>query len=615
MDIAETVPSSFSNKHIGSAVKSVYSDTSKSYPSYLEDRKQAMKKKDDRSETKKQSANNEEDPSRGEVQDVMNEVINQAIGSSDPSSVIPIDDEVSKNLGRNQARRLARVIKHPSMSLKFTETPPSRPPEIPVKRRNQQKFDKVKSVIEELFNIRPIWLRKHLLLHPILAMNQNYFREVLVMVAYCYSSGPYKGCLVRYGYHPIEDPASRIYTVISCRFRLAGDSNLDIKIVQTRIINHVNSIFKSSSQRLRVDLDRMEVQALDNSSLSHVSGKKITSAVEIFIFGVELTSQISVDIPSLRTEELFQLVCHYRRMPSCSQFTGWLSKEMLKHVRISIYEEVVQRVESFLAIPKDHLQLQAVIKTDANPNQYDLTLPSRQLMNQVYEDLFHWQDRYAASMNDQVVDILPEVDAEHDQLDEEEDGDDRLSEDEDEDEEEVRKPKKKKVSGSAAATKQASSSSSRSFAAPPVVPDAQATAAVAVEKVKAKRPVASSSSKAQAPPIAPDTPAATNVIESVQRKPAPFTVAVAKVKPRSPFPLAENLPASTNSSSSAAASKTTVKPSIGATNKTKAKDKAKDMEEEAQRWNSVQGFDVFHDNDQHDDDDDDSSSSDDSVMS
>ena len=41
--------------------------------------------------------------------------------------------------------------------------------------------------------------------------------ETLPYYGYCYYSGPYKGCWIKYGYDPIMDPNSRLYQMIQCR--------------------------------------------------------------------------------------------------------------------------------------------------------------------------------------------------------------------------------------------------------------------------------------------------------------------------------------------------------------------------------------------------------------
>lgn len=56
-----------------------------------------------------------------------------------------------------------------------------------------------------------------LLCHPELLDSRHMFLELLPKVAYMYSSGPFKGLLVRHGYDPEKEPKSRFLQLLTIR--------------------------------------------------------------------------------------------------------------------------------------------------------------------------------------------------------------------------------------------------------------------------------------------------------------------------------------------------------------------------------------------------------------
>ena len=53
-----------------------------------------------------------------------------------------------------------------------------------------------------------------------LGTKQHLFKECLPYVAFSYHNGPYQRLWIRYGYNVTEEPTSRIYQIISCKFNI-----------------------------------------------------------------------------------------------------------------------------------------------------------------------------------------------------------------------------------------------------------------------------------------------------------------------------------------------------------------------------------------------------------
>uniref|UniRef100_A0A336K515 CSON001519 protein n=2 Tax=Culicoides sonorensis TaxID=179676 RepID=A0A336K515_CULSO len=84
---------------------------------------------------------------------------------------------------------------------------------ITLKVISQEKIDAVK----ETFKTRPIWTRLGLIENS--KVSAENVKAILPIVAYYYSSGPWRTCWIRFGYDPRKDFEARIYQPIDFRFK------------------------------------------------------------------------------------------------------------------------------------------------------------------------------------------------------------------------------------------------------------------------------------------------------------------------------------------------------------------------------------------------------------
>ncbi|KCV67460.1 hypothetical protein H696_06099 [Fonticula alba] len=70
--------------------------------------------------------------------------------------------------------------------------------------------------LRQLFEERPIWLRKSLF-GRLPRTDTRLFKQLISLVAYTFTRGPWKFCWVRFGYDPRKDPASRLYQRLELR--------------------------------------------------------------------------------------------------------------------------------------------------------------------------------------------------------------------------------------------------------------------------------------------------------------------------------------------------------------------------------------------------------------
>lgn len=117
--------------------------------------------------------------------------------------------------GRSDPRRLQRLPHRISYS--SDAVPHNAPLSSPTIFRGRAVFAKLVSLLKLLFEQRPIWLRRTLLL-GIPAEFRPSFKPAIARVAYSFQgTGPFFQACVKYGYDPRKDPNSRKYQVLEVR--------------------------------------------------------------------------------------------------------------------------------------------------------------------------------------------------------------------------------------------------------------------------------------------------------------------------------------------------------------------------------------------------------------
>jgi RNA polymerase III transcription factor (TF)IIIC subunit HTH domain len=86
------------------------------------------------------------------------------------------------------------------------------------RHRNRQMTREGMAALQAMFELRPMWLRKHLGRLPLFRLNPNLLKKLLPKFAYCFISGPHKANWVRYGYDPRLEPSSVLQQLLQIRF-------------------------------------------------------------------------------------------------------------------------------------------------------------------------------------------------------------------------------------------------------------------------------------------------------------------------------------------------------------------------------------------------------------
>lgn len=112
-----------------------------------------------------------------------------------------------------------------STSCQYYEYSSIVPDKSPIIFNNDEKYIELHKILEKLFNDKPIWTLNHLK-ESIDNKYHSQLKYVLPSIAFVYSGGPWRHCLVRYGYNPKIDINSYKYQIIE--FRIKSDDSINI---------------------------------------------------------------------------------------------------------------------------------------------------------------------------------------------------------------------------------------------------------------------------------------------------------------------------------------------------------------------------------------------------
>jgi RNA polymerase III transcription factor (TF)IIIC subunit HTH domain len=262
--VLETVPIELSRKQVDKSNKPLFSDSSKGYKTYLDERKdriiQLHKSRSLTSRIEMEASNILPEPVYPTKDPTMRGVNNiETIGTSrdevvqldgdstspfHPNSLTetvcgtgqeptpdmngPIDGVTIEGHNEstisysypNEKRRDNYKSQFQSACIRFEgEVPSSYDKDVvQVRRRYKIRYETITEVLHSLFAIQPIWSKKNLLQHKLLYKSPNGVKVILPEIAYCYLSGPFKGCWIRYGYNALTDSYSKIFSTITIRF-------------------------------------------------------------------------------------------------------------------------------------------------------------------------------------------------------------------------------------------------------------------------------------------------------------------------------------------------------------------------------------------------------------
>ncbi|KAI5172735.1 hypothetical protein NEFER03_1767 [Nematocida sp. LUAm3] len=109
------------------------------------------------------------------------------------------------------------------IKIKLEETPPKEPNseiEKKIKIKLGESYSSLKTIFSSLFSTHPIWSIKQiekevLTMYPeiLKKLKWSIIKTILPLLAYTYSTGPWKKLWIKYNYNPTQDPSAYIYQV------------------------------------------------------------------------------------------------------------------------------------------------------------------------------------------------------------------------------------------------------------------------------------------------------------------------------------------------------------------------------------------------------------------
>lgn len=166
------------------------------------------------------------------------------------------------------------------------------------------------------------------------------FKESLPFVAYNYVNGPFLHMWVRYGYDPTKDPLSRIYQLVICR-----TEQKTLKKISEKISRFIG---KDASKDKIVDLSDMVVRPLPADHFSSLLNKGASGRLPITLFGSICKCQISFQLHTLASEEIFAFISNLPVESSCNESSGWYSDAAISQIRNFMIGYIGRKADEFL---------------------------------------------------------------------------------------------------------------------------------------------------------------------------------------------------------------------------------------------------------------------------
>jgi general transcription factor 3C polypeptide 5 (transcription factor C subunit 1) len=186
-----------------------------------------------------------------------------------------------------------------------------------------------------------MWQRKALESHFEKEGLQHAFLELLRVVAYNMSNGPWRGLWVRYGYDPSLDPVARFYQALDVRWKEAGLEKVKRAYEQVRRKGEG----KRGDGAAAKDEEEAGAQDGEGREGEEVAGPQAGGTVsELQLFGLPVRRQMVFQLCDLGGASLQELVLGLPRKALCSPQGGWFRLSDLNRLRVRIKRYLSSRV-------------------------------------------------------------------------------------------------------------------------------------------------------------------------------------------------------------------------------------------------------------------------------
>lgn len=170
---------------------------------------------------------------------------------------------------------------------------------------------------------------------------QHAFLELLRVVAYNMSNGPWRGLWVRYGYDPSLDPVARFYQALDVRWKEAGLEKVKRAYEQVRRKGEG----KRGDGAAAKEEEEAGAQDGEGKEGEEVAGPQAgRTGSELQLFGLPVRRQMVFQLCDLGGASLQELVLGLPRKALCSPQGGWFRLSDLNRLRVRIKRYLSSRV-------------------------------------------------------------------------------------------------------------------------------------------------------------------------------------------------------------------------------------------------------------------------------
>lgn len=179
--------------------------------------------------------------------------------------------------------------------------------------------------LEKVFEIKPIWLRKHLE-DVVPSSYRRVLKQALPYITYIYKNGPWRFCNVKYGLNPVLDRSNWIYQ--SEYFRI---SNANLKSQpssngnDSKTANRVLPLSIRDRQEDFSDNERLDTESLKVSSDLLFNGEEIPKTLTFQVGDMIDDNIVSLITINQRKNGLLRDQLDYQ--------DGWINKQVIETIR------------------------------------------------------------------------------------------------------------------------------------------------------------------------------------------------------------------------------------------------------------------------------------------
>lgn len=287
-----------------------------------------------------------------------------------------LSDFAKKNL-----KAKANIITNRISLHKIVEIPTEPPPDA-LDNINSQFLQTQLKLVQELFELRPIWTKPAVLDKTKMHMDTS--KLILPCVAYYCNGGPWRTCWIKFGYNPCMDINSRIYQALD--FRVRHTEGMQLKVKAKRSANHnVTKTFAAQT------LSELHYTLRPNQ--------------------VPLARQMIYQYCDILLPEVQDMLANLPKLPASAQFdanNGWMPLNFKEQCR-----EIVNRY-CFDAVQQEMLKEIQTAKPAEKPNI--ATYCSKMLSN-IKKGVTQSMGEYPNSMPSTSENIVEHIDLSDEEID------------------------------------------------------------------------------------------------------------------------------------------------------------------------------------------------------